>query len=428
MGAVPVLIRVVTDDVVPVPVDGILVQTYTDPGDVFYTSGITGVTGPGEIELTMDGDGPGIGYLVRMALQDHSFAGQPHSILVKDPPAPTNEFEFETHVGPTALVVKLVMKDSNDDPLDGARARVYDDTDTFLAEATTGDLAPGEVDFPLEGAPDPGQQYLVRWRPPLGYQVTGGNTKILQVLDPLVPPASNIFDFVSTMKEVPESPDPLMCRLSGYFIDAAKRPLKGVEITFNAREGYPDNVVSGFPYPGWPTVIGGFIMGAPQTKTVTDKNGFVMVDLPRKSVFDVHISGLETPGMNIVEPVYVPDLPGIVIQDVLFPYIVEVTYVDDPITVEVGKVEIVDLSIFTSNKQEDLSPVTGLIPLLDFETGDEATAVTELNGDGLVTVIGVAIGATTLEADRVVGSVAPRSPPVPDLIVVPPAVVVVAPT
>jgi hypothetical protein len=408
MPPVPVTVSVVTDDAVPVPVDGVVVRAYTDPGDVFVTENTTDLSG--EAELTLDS---GADYLFRAEKAGTSFAGSPFSLSVLDPPA-VNELEIEAHVGETALVVQLVLKDSVGDPIDGVKARLYSAADLFLTEGVTGDVTPGVVDFPLEGAADPGQDYIVRWRPPEEHTIQGGNTRVISVLDPLVPPATNIFDFIAEKAELPESDDETMCLLSGYLSNVSRTAIKEGKIVFLPRLRDPDFKVSGFPFPTEPSVLGRDMLVS-ESSALSDDNGYVEIKLPRTSILDVHIYGLETPGLEIVPQVYIPNRAGAKLEDVLLPYLSSVDTESGSAALSVGETLELSLTAVGSNDQPDLEFCVGLF---EIESSDEDVVSLEFR-DGVLKLTAVGAGAATVTVSRKDDTFAPRVPDIPDLIVTP---------
>ena len=423
MAAVPVIIRVVSDDAIPVPIDGVEVRAYTAPGDVFVSQGTTGVPTPGsgEAELTLDGDGVGISYFVRFFKQGVSFDASPYDLTVVDPPPPPNELEVSAHVGETALVVKCVVQDDQSvpQPVEGFRLRVYDDSDTYLTEDET-DSA-GEVFFTLPGAPDPGQTYLVRLFK-TGWSVPLGSTQQVQVLDPLVPPATNIFDFIAHEFVAEESDDPEMCRITGYLVDTAKHPMRGVSLTFFQVPTF--GVQVGHHFPGNPSVIGEHVL-AGEERVVPDSSGWVDFKLPRNSYFTLHITGLEVPSDDgIYENLYVPDVLGLELSDLLFPYVTEVAFSSTVLAMTVGDAEPITYTIDLSNFQ-DLSLVC-TTPLVEFSSDDEDVATVELvNGDDgpELQVTAIAAGTANIIVART-GEEAPRRPDLPAITNTPIAVTV----
>ena len=420
MANVTVTIR--TEDSGAVAIDSVDAHIFDGAG-VFVTSGITG-TPPGEVDFLLPGDGPGIPYTVRLFKVDVSFLPQPEfSILVTDPPNPNNFFTFVGTLGLQGQLVKLVVQDDatpTPNPLAAVRIHLFDAADLFQTELKTD--VNGEVELVLDGAPDPGLTYFVRLGLS-GFTFTLGPTQLIKVHDPLVSPNTNIFDFEATQNTVPVTADPDMCLMSGFFSDTALRPMKDLELTFHPREGYPKNVVSGFPFSGEPTIIRNRIVGSP-ARFRTDKTGYVEVLLPREGIFDVHIAGLEASDLTLLAAIRVPDLAGINIHDVLFPYITQVDYSTGTIDIAVDGTLDIDATLTSSNLQPELEGKGVLVTLLDFTTADETIAIVEITVDGKLRITGIAAGSTTLDVVRKEGTLAPRRPAVSALIVTPPTITV----
>jgi len=152
----------------------------------------------------------------------------------------------------------------------------------------------------------------------------------------------------------------------------------------------------------------------------TDKNGYVELDLPRKGVFDVFTQGLDAADHTLLGSVYVPDLSGISIHEVLFPYLKKVTYTPSALALTVGQTDEIEVELESSN----LQPLSGkkvLDALLVFTSSDPAKAVVGVDNDGKLQITAVAAGVVTIQVERVVGSFAPRRPAVAALIVAPSA-------
>jgi hypothetical protein len=412
MAVVPLTVRVVSDDAVPVPLDGFLIQAYTNPGDVFVTSGLTGnvTPGSGEVDLSLDS---GNDYFIRASKDGYSIANLPASISIVDPP-PDNELELTAVLGATNPVVVLSLKDEDVAAIDGVTARVYDDGDLFVTEGVTGGVNPGEIDMVLPGAPDPGQKYFVRWRPPDGSNIQNGNTQIFYVIDPLTPPQTNVFDFVMETPELPQSDDDAMCLVSGYLSDLSKVPIYEGILAFLPILCDPEFKVSGIPFPHTPAVLGRSML-VKETRVKTDKTGYVEVKLPKNSIINVHVYGLETPGINIISPIYIPDRSSAKLEDILLPYVVSVDTEAGSVSVDVGGEAQLDITVEGSNGQPDLDQNGGL---LEFTSSDEEVATIEYK-DGVLSVFGGVAGTAEISVARTSGTWGTRVPPVDDLKVTP---------
>lgn len=417
MANVTVTIR--TEDTAAAPIDGVAVQVFDVTGLLFVTSGVSGATVPGQVDLTLLGDAGGVGYTVRLFKAGVSFLPEPKfSITVKDPPVPPNSFTFVGTLGLQGILVTFAVQDDalpTPGPVEGARVRLFDSADIFLAEMST-DSA-GEAEVVLAGAVSPGLNYIVRLFKS-GSTVQGGPTQTVKVIDPLGPSETNVFDFVLIESTVAESLDPDMCRLSGYFSDPSLRGIKDLTLIFHPREGYPDNVVSGLNFSGDPTIVRDRIISS-ERQAKTDPDGRLEIDLPRESVFDVYVQGHDAADLKLLSSIFVPDLAGIAVEDVFFPYITKVTYSTASVVVAVNTTEEVGLVLESSNLQPDLEGKGVVEALLDFTVDDEDIAEVTVTDEGNLAVRGLVAGVTNLQVDRVVGTVAPRRPVLADIVVSP---------
>jgi hypothetical protein len=414
MGNVTVTVRTVDDEAVPAPIDGVLVRVFDSVG-AFLASGTTGAVTPGngEVDFTLNGEVAGEAYTVILSKDGVSFPPAPSkAISVTDPPNPNNTFQFTGHVGMVGQLVTFVVKDDAAALLEDVEIRVFDTADTYLTSVVTD--SSGEASLVLDGAASPGLEYIIRIVPLAGYTVQTGATQRVLVIDPLGPSETNVFDFVlDRPSEVPETTDPRMCRLSGYFVDPAQRPLRRLTLMFHPREEHPDFVVSGFPYSATAPVVNSKII-ASELYILTDDNGYAEVDLPRGAIFDVFVSGLSAPDIRLLSQVYIPDAAGVSIRDVFYPYVTKVTYSTATVAIAVDEETEVDATLTTSNLQPDV----GLEGLVEFTSDDEDVATVVIAGGALL-ITGIAAGTATISAARVAGSYSPRLPDIPALIELP---------
>lgn len=425
MGAVTVTIRTMDDAGTPAPIDGVAVRIFTN-ADIFVTEGVTGspTPGSGEAEFTLDADGVGIDYIVRLYKQGVSFPPAPtFSISVTDPPSPDNDFEFTGHIGLVGQVIELVVSDDAPTPaaVEDVRVRIFDAADTFLLEADTDSV--GKVSAVLGGAPDPGISYIVRLSKAL-HTIQGGPTQLIYVLDPVSPPDTNVFDFTAAPLTDPESSDPNLCLLHGYLIDISGRPLAKKELKLVPQPFVPTNRVGGSSFPHEPSVIERKMI-ASGSRYTTDENGYVEILLPRDSIVDVVIRGLDTMYNDDQQlaQIYVPDAASGKLEDVLFPYIESVVYGTDPINIVEGETVQVDLTVTDVNGRviEGTTPISALVL---FTSSDEDVASVELDEEGKLSVTGLSAGSATIEATRIERTYALRRPDVPALVATPPTVTV----
>ena len=417
MGAVTATFRVASDEATPAPVDGVAVRVFT-AADVFVTEGVTGAVTAGEVDLTLNGEVAGEPYIVRLAKDGWSFDPPTVGISVYDPPgAPPNDnvFEYTAHEGLVGQVVNLSTLDDEVVPnaLEGVRLRIFDSADLFVTEAETD--AAGELSLVLAGAPDPGELYYVRIFKE-GWTVVEGPTQTIRVLDPLVSPLTNNFDIHLSQPELEASLDPKMCLLTGYLVDASGRGLKNVGIRFLPRLSEPECKMGGLPFPSDPTLVGDKAIIS-EAHFVTDVNGKVQPLLPRGGVFDVLINGLETPGNQILEQVLIPDASSAKLEDVLWPYVVGVTYSPTSVSIAVDEEVDVEVSSQTSNGYQ--LEAASLGAFLEFSITDDTVAELTVLEGGALRLRGLQAGSTDIQVARVEGSLAPRLPAAPSLVVTP---------
>lgn len=405
------------DQPTPVPIDGVLVRIFSDIG-VYETEGTTDLLGL--LSLNLEGSAGGTPHKAMLYKSGVSFPpANLFPIVITDPPPPANDFEFTGHVGMVGMLVGLISQDDapTPNPVPGTKFRIFDTLGQFLTELVA--PAGGEADLVLAGAVDPGQRYIVRSYPPTGWSLPAGPTQEIHVWDPLPVGATNLFDFIVTRPVVPVTSDPLMCRLSGHFINASRQPIRNLELVFRPREGYPTKAISGLPYSGEPTVLDGDIITG-EVRVKTDQRGYVDFMLPRESVFDLFVPNMNEFFTNPLSSIWVPDLPGIEIQDVLFPYVTKLTYGTAVINLSLSGVntQVITAVIETSNKQENVFGNAALMSLLVFTT-DLAVAMATVTVDGDLMLQGIGVGSTSLTVARSIGSAAPRHPALPDIVVLP---------
>jgi hypothetical protein len=206
-----------------------------------------------------------------------------------------------------------------------------------------------------------------------------------------------------------------MCLIYGYLADVSKQPIRQGTIVFLPRLFEPDAKVSGLPFPTQPTVVDNKIL-VNEVRVETDDNGYVEVKLPRTSIFDVHVYGLETPGVEIISQVYIPDQPGARLEDVLFPYVESVDTEFGSVSMSVDETEELELTVVGSNGQ----PVTaGLSAFIEFTSSDEDVVSVSIGDEGQLLLTALSAGSATITVSRVEDTSAPRVPAIPDLVVTP---------
>jgi hypothetical protein len=181
-------------------------------------------------------------------------------------------------------------------------------------------------------------------------------------------------------------------------------------------------MVSGFDTYGDPNIIRNMIVSE-GASFWTDQDGYIEVLLPRASIYNVRIIGLELPGSKggaeQLEHVYVPDAAGAKLEEVLFPYVASVAYDPAAISIDIDEIIEVELTVLGSNQQ----PVEGGLAiggLLEFTIADPDIATVRVLSEGSkLEVRGLVAGNTTIEVTRIAGTWAPRVPPISALVVTP---------
>jgi co-chaperonin GroES (HSP10) len=408
--------------------DGVRVTLY-DMSNTFVTFGYTGSAAPGtgEVHFSVPASEDGTSYKAYLYQAGVSFLPDAAKVFVVKDPAigpDFNVFSYEGHLGLSGAMTSFVVVDTatpTPNPVEGVRVRIFTSPDDVLLTELDTDES-GEASLVLEGSAGPaGKAYIVRLSPPSGY--SGGPARAISVIDPVGPAETNVFDFiVYPPSEVPVSLDPDMCKVSGCFTDPSLRPLKNVTLIFHPREGYPLKVISGMPFSAEPTLVRSNII-ASDLHVTTDKRGYIEIELPRKGVFDVFVQGLGAGDHTLQASIYIPDLPGIDISEVLFPYLTALTYSVPALALAVGESAEIEVALTSSNYQP-VSGTAALNTLVEFTSSDPAIATVAVAATGALLVRAISAGAASIQASRVVGSFAPRRPAVPDLIISPASPVV----
>ena len=423
-----VLVSIDVQDQVGAPLDGVNVRLYQSDGTTFVTEATTGAPfAAGRAEVTLPGAvSPGTTYVARLFRQGYYFAanGQRQLVQVIEP-APGGGNIYGPYVaiqGSSAELVTLNLLEGAQ-PVDNVLVRVYSAADAFLAEGVSGSGgdAPGAVTLALVGAASPGTPYIVRFYSQ-GLLFTLGPTQLISVVAAPIPPASNIFDIELTTPSLPQAQDLNLCRVYGKLVDASLAPLAGRTLDFLPVPCWPEHdprVTSHFL--GTPTVVGNQVVYGPKRAT-SNRDGIVDVELPRGGVFRVRMSGHSHP-LYVEETVEIPDQSAVALEDLLFPYVVSVSFTGGSYALQAGSSLDVTVVVLMSGGQT-ITSVEALMALLDFTSSDEVVASVEVTGPDSIRITGVAAGSATIQVARKTDVVAPRLPAVPALTFTPPPVVV----
>lgn len=282
------------------------------------------------------------------------------------------------------MALETVLVNVQDDqvvpqPVDGVVVRVFDATGTtFITQGTSGPVPAGQVMFTLNGAGPTPITYQLR------FYINGGEIKSPQYIEVYSPPASaptgaNNFLITASMFTLPQATNPRLCRASGFVWGPDGRARRGVDLHF----------IPCFR----PLVVDGYGVLGERVSVRTDEDGYVSVDLFRTGMYAVTIESQE----NVLRGVTVPDQSSINIFHLLFPIIVDVTYVPvPPWTVAAGA----QLTVTPTVKANDYRTLTGTADAdLLWTTDHPNIAAVSVQASALV-ITGVAAGSTTLRATR----------------------------
>lgn len=288
--------------------------------------------------------------------------------------------------------VRVYSQDENGDPLAGVLVRFFDALDTFVTQQLTsvvGSEAYAEVT--LDGDSPPIDYTIRLQKTGASFDGTLGDDsktpQAISVYSPaaLSPTGTNYFEVQGQTYSRPASPDPRMCRCSGYFVDHRGLPLKNLEMHFIA-------VCFNENQPTWnPLVVDGKGVLSTNIYTRTDARGYMEIDLFRTGQYQVLVQGIET-STRIVS---IPDQPSVNLLDLLFSVVREVTFSSNPVSIPESDYVDLDVTVKTSDGHELVLSNNDVI----FESQDLSVAVVQIV-DNKLRVMGVGVGTTTVTARR----------------------------
>lgn len=276
-----------------------------------------------------------------------------------------------------AVPVDIYVKDDSALPaaIDGVVVLVLDpNTFALVAQGTTDVL--GHASLVLPGSASPGTTYELRF---YKMGVFFANPVLIQVLEPVVAPASNIFDASGTLVgTLPVATDPRVCRCTGRFVNYSNQPLAGMTVRIFADQTQPGVEV--------PLIVDGNLVGSAGMAFQTDADGYLSVDLHRGGEYRIMYPGEE-------EKVWcfnVPDRSSVNLIDLIHPYPVSLAW--DPtvapanaVSVAVGQSIDVPFSALFSNY---ITISQGLIEWLTFTNGDNTLMDVVVSATGVATITG----------------------------------------
>lgn len=290
--------------------------------------------------------------------------------------------------------VKIYAWDQNNNALEGVLVRVFDATGTtFIAQNTTALVGADAIaEFSLDGD-DPAIQYTIRLsKTGVAFDgALGDQYKTPQLIDIYTPPANsptgtNDFDVKGETFERPIATDPRLCRCSGFFKDAAGRPLANLDLSF----------INQFR----PAIVDGDAVLGERLEGRTDADGYFEVDLYRGGIYEVYVQSVQAAtaddGGAFTRELHVPDEASYNLIYLLFPVVGEVVWSPATVSLAVGAtLELVPLITGTDKRE-----LTGTAREdVEYEVADTAVATILVEADK-ITVTGQAVGSTELLVTR----------------------------
>lgn len=262
-------------------------------------------------------------------------------------------------------------------PLENVVVRVYNLAgDTFVTEGTTD--AAGEVILLLEDV----TPFWVRF-----FKVEYAFDTRLKI-DVDSGASSNTFDIVGRdLVSLPPSAVPELCRASGHVVNVAGEPHEGAIFGFNATT--------------LPKVIAGRAVIRSKVIVVSQKDGYVEVELARGGVYDVVAQASED------EPIRtkVPDAAAVNFTDLVWPYVAQFVWEPaGPLALAVGQtIEVLPRAVLSSGVRTPYGLDDGDSRSFGFYVDllKSAEGVVTLNYDeqsDLMTITGKSPGSVTLSA------------------------------
>lgn len=289
-------------------------------------------------------------------------------------------------MAPTPETVRVYTVDENDDPLVGVLVRVYTyPGGVFVTQAYSALVgADAYADFTVDGD-NPPIQYEVRLsKTGVAYDGSAGaDSWSPQAIDIYSPPTAaptgkNWFKIPGQTFTLPASPDPRLCRASGFFRDAAGRPYANVDIFFIAQFK--------------PAIVDGDAVLGERVMLRTDADGYAQVDLFRNGEYRATIQSLE----DYTKIVMVPDRSSVNIVDLLFPVVSEIDWgmaslsltVDEVVNLE-PEVKCSDYRVLTGPAIEDVL----------YEAEDPTIIRVQMDPEKII-VTGLQAGSTNVKVTR----------------------------
>jgi 5-hydroxyisourate hydrolase-like protein (transthyretin family) len=266
----------------------------------------------------------------------------------------------------------FVLNKTTGAPFPGVMVRVYDEEGkVFYSDAQTD--ADGKAGFLLWT-----RTYTLRF---YKFQVRFSQPQIIEVLEGEGgTPVQNAFNAYAETVDSDPSPDPLLCRASGYFRDITGAPHRYLDIIFIGQFA--------------PILLDGSGVLSERRMIRTDKSGRACVDLIRCAMYSATVQGYE----DQVRKIYVPDAPSVSLPELLFPMAASVSFdLPSPWTLSVGSTQALVPSILTSTG----IPLSGVANAdVMYETEDPSIATVQVLDGTTLQLTPISSGSTKLLVKR----------------------------
>jgi hypothetical protein len=240
------------------------------------------------------------------------------------------------------------------------------------------------ADFTVDGD-DPPIQYEVRLsKTGVAYDGSAGadswSPQTIDVYSPATaaPNGNNWFKIPGQTFAMPTSPDPRLCRASGFFRDGSGRPFANVELFFIAQFK--------------PAIVDGRAVVGERVFLRTDEDGYAQIDLFRNGEYRATLQSLE----DYTRIVHVPDRASVSIVDLLFPVVTHIDWDPTSVSVAEGATQDVILTV-TSSDYWELAGTA--LDDVQYEMEDTEVAIVDKLTDKLI-ITGLSAGTTSLIATR----------------------------
>lgn len=284
-----------------------------------------------------------------------------------------------------AITVDIYINDDSVSPAPiGAVVVAIVDSGTLQPTALATTDSGGHASFLLPGAAYPGGTvYQVR---AFKLGVFFSNPFQIRVFDPLPsspPHISNQFNLVGTLTgTLQPATDSRCCRCTGRFMDFQNRPINNSVVRISARAGSGSQI---------PKVVDGNIISAQVLELHTDADGYVVVDLLRKAVYEVTFAGDDDTTWEIL----VPNRTSVDLIELLHPRPVSLAWDQDVapsnvVTIPVNGNLCVPFSVLFSD-YEVVGKGGGVLNYVTFQSSDNTIALAAA-GDGTLFISGALPG------------------------------------